>query len=680
MRLVNRALALTFALATSAAAQTSAVPIQTKPLDPAYLDRSVPACTDFYHFANGGWIKTHPVPAAFPRWGSFDELSENNQSNVLAILKKTAAAGDAQANADLRKLSVYYTSCMDSAGAEAAGGKPIAAELSRISAVSNRAQLEGEIARLHSMGVRAVFGFGAQQDAKNTTSVIAGVSQGGLSLPDRDYYLNPDKRYVDIRANYQDHLSRMFQLVGETPTQAAAAAQRVVAVETALAKPAKTRVELRDPNANYHKMTSAELAQLTPGFNWPAFFSGEGRGDVSTINVQNPVFMKAADSLLSSAPLDDWKAYLRWHLITASAGVLSSPFVNEDFRFASTLSGAKEQLPREKRCARATDGGLRDALGQAYVSQYFTPAAKARALEMVRNLESVFHDRIQTLGWMSDTTKTQATTKLAAFTNKIGYPDKWRDYSTLNIQPGPFLNNVLAVRQYEIRRNLSRIGQPVDRTEWGMTPPTVNAYYNPLMNEIVFPAGILQPPFFDPNADDAVNYGGMGAVIGHEMTHGFDDQGAQYDAQGNLRNWWSPSDLEKFKRGTGLVASQFDAYTVLDTATHVNGKLTLGENLADLGGLSVSYAALEKALAQKGRPGNIDGFTPEQRFFLAWAQIWRSNTTPESARLLINTDPHSPGMWRTNGPLSNLPQFAAAFGCKPSDAMVRPEAVRPVIW
>jgi putative endopeptidase len=679
MRFVHRALAFTFALATSAAAQTSAVPIQTKPLDPANLDRSVPACTDFYHYANGGWIKSHPIPAAFSRWGSFDELQENNQSNLLTILRAASANGNSQATADMRKLSVYYSSCMDSAAAERNGAQPIVPELARISALTNRAQVESEIARLHSMGVSSLFGFGAEQDAKNSTAVIAGVSQGGLSLPDRDYYLNPDKRYADIRANYLDHVSRMFQLAGESSTQAASDAQRVVAIETALAKPAKTRVERRDPNANYHRMTAAELAQLAPGFGWPALFTGEGRSDISTINVQNPVFVKVADSLLTSAPLDDWKAYLRWHVIDASAQSLSSAFVNEDFRFGSTLSGAKEMLPRDKRCTRATDNGLRDALGQAYVAQYFTPAAKQRALDMVHNLESVFHDRILTLDWMSDTTKTQAEGKLAAFTNKIGYPDKWRDYSTLNIQQGPFLNNVLAVRQYERRRNMARIGQPVDRTEWGMTPPTVNAYYNPQMNEIVFPAGIMQPPFFNPTADDAVNYGGMGAVIGHEMTHGFDDQGAQFDREGNLKNWWSASDLEKFKHGTGLVSSQYDSYTVLDSL-HVNGKLTLGENLADLGGLSVSYAALEKALAQKGRPANIDGFTPEQRFFLAWAQIWRANTTPEAVRLRINTDPHSPGEWRTNGPLSNMPQFAAAFGCKAGDPMVRDASVRPVIW
>ena len=679
MRLVLRALALTFAIAIPAAAQVSAVPMQTTPLDPANLDRSVSACTDFYQFANGGWVKTHPVPPAYSVWGSFAELGENNQSNLLTILRNAAATGNSQANEDLRKLGVYYSSCMDSVGAEHVGAQPITPELARIAAIKNRGQLEAEVARLHSRGVSVLFGFGAGQDAKNSTSVIAGINQGGLSLPDRDYYLNPDKRYADIRANYTDHLARTFQLLGENAPQAAADAKRVIAIETALAKPAMTRVQMRDPNANYHKMTAAELAQLAPGFNWPGFFAGEGRSDISTINVQNPVFLRSVDSSLTSAPLDDWKAYLRWKVVDAAAASLSSAFVNEDFRFSSTLSGAKEMLPREKRCARATDNGLRDALGQAYVAQYFTPATKARALEMVRNLESVFHDRLQTLGWMSDTTKIQATGKLAAFNNKIGYPDKWRDYSTLTIKPGPFLNNQIAVREYERRRNLARIGQPVDRAEWGMTPPTVNAYYNPQMNEIVFPAGIMQPPFFDPKADDAVNYGGMGSVIGHEMTHGFDDQGSQFDAQGNLRNWWGASDLEKFKRGTGLVSSQFDAYTVLDSL-HVNGKLTLGENLADLGGLSIAYAALEKALAEKGRPPLIGGFTPEQRFFLAWAQIWRQNITPEAQRVRINTDPHSPGQWRANGPVSNMPQFAAAFGCKPGDPMVRPDSVRPVIW
>src|SRR2546423_2837607 len=539
MRLVSLTLALVLALATSASAQ-NAVPIQTKPLDPANLDRSVAACTDFYQFANGGWVKRNPIPAAYARWGSFDQLQENNQGNLLTILRAAAANGNTQANEDIRKLGVFYSSCMDSAAAERAGIQPIKAELDRINAIKNRRELEAEIARLHSRGVPILFGFGAQQDYKNSASVIAAVNQGGLSLPDRDYYLNADKRYADIRTNYVDHVGRMFQLLGESASQASTDAQRVMNIETGLAKPAMTRVQMRDPNANYHRVTAAELAQLAPGFNWPGFFAGEGRSDISTINVQNPVFLKAADSLLASTALDDWKAYLRWHLLDASAPSLSSQFVNEDFRFSSTLSGAKEMLPRDKRCARATDAGLRDALGQAYVAQYFTPQAKTRALEMVRNLESVFRDRLQTLGWMTDTTRAQATTKLAAFTNKIGYPDKWRDYSTLTIKPGNFLNNQIAVRQYERRRSLARNGQPVDRAEWGMTPPTANAYYNPSMNEIVFPAGIMQPPFFDPNADDAANYGGMAAVIGHAMTPGFDDQGARFDAQGNLRHWWGP--------------------------------------------------------------------------------------------------------------------------------------------
>ena len=671
-------LVASLALASAAQAQ-NAVPMQTKPLDPANIDRSVSACTDFYQFANGNWIKNTPVPPAYSQWGSFSVLQETNQANLLNILRNAANNGNAQANADLKRLGTYYSSCMDSVGAERAGYQPIKPVLARIDAIRNRGQLESEIARLHSQGVPVVFRFGAQQDAKNSTSVIAGLSQGGLSLPDRDYYLNQDKRYADIRTNYANHVARSFQLVGESAAQAAADAQKVLAIETALATPAFTRVQMRDPNANYHRMTAAELAQAAPGFNWARFFTDEGRGDITTVNVQNPEFLKTVDRMLTSTPLDDWKAYLRWQVIDQAAANLSSAFVNEDFSFAKTLSGVSQMLPREKRCARAADAGLRDALGQAYVAQYFTPQAKQRALEMVRNLESVFNSRLASLSWMSDTTRTQAAGKLAAFTNKIGYPDKWRDYSTLTIKPGSFETNQMAVREYERKRTMARIGRPVDRAEWGMTPPTVNAYYNPAMNEIVFPAGILQPPFFNADADDAVNYGGMGSVIGHEMTHGFDDQGAQYDAQGNLRNWWTTSDLQKFKTGTGLVASQYDAYTVLDSV-HVNGKLTLGENLADYGGLSVAYAALEKALAEKGRPGLIDGFTPEQRFFLAWAQIWRSNTTPEAQRLRINTDPHSPGRWRTNGPLSNMPEFAAAFGCKPGDPMVRDASVRPVIW
>jgi putative endopeptidase len=652
---------------------------QTKPLDPANLDRTANACVDFYQFANGGWVKNNPIPAAFSRWGSFDELTEKNQESLTGILKKAADSADSKRSAATRMLGTYYASCMDSAAAERLGSAPLRPRLDRIAKISSVSDLQSEIARLHSEGVGAVFSFGSTQDSKNSTSVIGGARQGGLGLPDRDYYTKTDPGSETIRKNYVVHMRNMLRLAGETDAEAASDADRVMALETALAKGSLTRVEQRDPVATYNYRTPAQLASMTPHFDWNRYFTDSGSPNVPAVDVKAPKFFAAVDSLLANVPLADWKAYLRWKVVRASAPYLSSAFVNEDFNFRRTLSGAKEQLPRYKRCTRATDGGLRDALGQAYVAEYFTPAAKARALEMVHNLEAVFRERLASLPWMSEATRQQAIVKLHAFAEKIGYPDKWRDYSTLTIRPGSFLNNAIAVSQYERKRDLAEIGKPLDRTEWGMTPPTVNAYYNPQMNEIVFPAGILQPPFFSPTADDAVNYGGMGSVIGHEMGHGFDDQGAQYDPQGNLKNWWAPEDLEKFKQRTSLIASQYDAYTVLDSV-HVNGRLTLGENAADIGGLSVAYAALQKAMAGKPKPAPIDGFTPEQRFFLAWAQIWRGNATPETERLLINTDPHSPPRWRVNGPLSNMPQFAAAFGCKAGDPMVRAEAVRAALW
>jgi putative endopeptidase len=651
---------------------------QTAPLDPVNLDRTANACVDFYQFANGGWIKNNPIPAAFSRWGSFNELEEKNNGELTKILERAAADKSASRSPAIMMLGTYYSSCMDSAAAEKAGADPLRPRLTRITAISDRNALQSEIAQLHRESISAVFGFGSVQDRKNSTSVIGGARQGGLGLPDRDYYTKTDPASATIRKNYGEHMSRMFQLVGETPAQAAADADRVLAFETALARASLTRVERRDPVATYNYRTAAQLASMTPHFNWTRYFTDLGAPSVPAVDVESPKFFAAVDSLLANAPLTDWKAYLQWRVIRNAAPYLSSAFVNEDFRFSSTLSGAKEILPRVKRCTRETDAGLRDALGQAYVGEYFTPTAKARALEMVHNLEAVFRERLSALPWMSEATRKQAIVKLEAFAEKIGYPDKWRDYSTLKIQPGPFLNNVLAVSVYERKRDLNEIGKPLDRSRWSMTPPTVNAYYNPQLNEIVFPAGILQPPFFSATADDAVNYGGMGSVIGHEMGHGFDDQGAQFDPAGNLKNWWSPEDLEKFKQRTTLIANQYDAYTVLDTV-HVNGRLTLGENAADIGGLSVAYAALQKALAGKPKP-LIDGFTPEQRFFLAWAQIWRQNITPQNQMVRINTDPHSPGRWRTNGPLSNMPEFAQAFGCKPGDAMVRPDAVRATLW
>lgn len=652
---------------------------QTVPLDPVNLDRTANACVDFYQFANGGWAKSNPIPAAYSRWGSFDELSENNQATLTKILEHAAADADAKQATESKMLGTFYQSCMDSSAAERAGAAPLKPRLARIAAINTRADLQREIARLHVEGVPVLFGFGSTQDSKNSTSVIGGAFQGGLGLPDRDYYTKTDPASAAIRTNYVAYMRKMFELTGEPTAQSTTDADKVMSIETSLANASMTRVEQRDPVATYNYRTPAQLATMTPHFDWNRYFTDLGAPNVPAVDVQSPKFFTAVDNLIATVPLSDWKAYLRWKVIRSSAPLLSSAFVNEDFNFSRTLSGAKEQLPRYKRCTRATDAGLRDALGQAYVSENFTPEAKARALDMVHNLEAVFRERLAALPWMSETTRQQALVKLHAYTEKIGYPDKWRDYSTLHIRPGSFLNNVVAVREYERRRDLNMIGKPLDRTQWGMTPSTVNAYYNPQMNEIVFPAGILQPPFFSATADDAVNYGGMGSVIGHEMGHGFDDQGAQYDPQGNLKNWWTADDLAKFKTRTQLITDQFNSYTVLDSV-HVNGRLTLGENAADLGGLSVAYAALQKALAGKPRPPLIDGFNPEQRFFLAWAQIWRSNITPEMTRLLVNTDPHSPGRWRTNGPLSNMPEFAQAFGCKPGDPMVRADSVRATLW
>lgn len=680
MRLNARPLALfALALALGLPAGAQGTYRQTVPLDPVNLDRAANACVDFYQFANGGWVKNNPIPAAYSRWGSFDELSENNQATLTKILEKAAADADAKQATESKMLGTFYQSCMDSSAAERAGAAPLKPRLARIAAINTSADLQREIARLHVEGVPVLFGFGSTQDSKNSTSVIGGAFQGGLGLPDRDYYTKTDPASAAIRTNYVAYMRKMFELAGETAAQSTTDADKVMSIETSLANASMTRVEQRDPVATYNYRTPAQLAAMTPHFDWNRYFTGLGAPSVPAVDVQSPKFFAAVDNLIATVPLSDWKAYLRWKVIRSSAPLLSSAFVNEDFNFSRTLSGAKEQLPRYKRCTRATDAGLRDALGQAYVSENFTPEAKARALDMVHNLEAVFRERLGALPWMSETTRQQALVKLHAYAEKIGYPDKWRDYSTLHIRPGSFLNNVIAVREYERRRDLNMIGKPLDRTQWGMTPSTVNAYYNPQMNEIVFPAGILQPPFFSATADDAVNYGGMGSVIGHEMGHGFDDQGAQYDPQGNLKNWWTADDLAKFKQRTQLITDQFNGYTVLDSV-HVNGRLTLGENAADLGGLSVAYAALQKALAGKPRPPLIDGFTPEQRFFLAWAQIWRSNTTPETSRLLVNTDPHSPGRWRTNGPLSNMPEFAQAYGCKPGDPMVRADSVRATLW
>jgi len=653
--------------------------VQTAPLERANLDTTCAPCTNFYQFANGGWLKRNPIPPAYSQWGSFNELADRNTEELRTVLDRAAADRATAANADMRKLGDFYAACMDSAAIEAAGAGPIQPELARIAALRTPADVRQYVIDRQAAGVSLLFGFGSTQDRMNSSQVIGGLGQGGLGLPDRDYYFNTDPHTVELRKAYQTHVANDLALAGESRTQAAADAASIMRLETTLAGASLTRVQQRDPHATYHRETPAQLEAQTPGFDWTAFFRAQNVPGITAINVSNPRFMTTVDSMFTAVPVPVWQAYFRWNLVRMAAPTLSSPFVNESFAFMQQLTGAKEQLPRYKRCIQAADGAMGDALGQAYVKKYFTPAARARAIAMVDNLRAALRDRLATRQWMSDSTRRAAFAKLDAFAQKIGYPDRWKSYAAMQVTPAKsYYADAMAAVAYSNARDNARIGKPVDRTRWGMTPPTVNAYYNPSMNEIVFPAGILQPPFFDPKADDAVNYGGMGAVIGHEMTHGFDDEGSQFDAKGDLRQWFTTADLANFKARTAAYARQFDTYTILDSV-HVNGKLTNGENIADLGGLTVAYAALEKALAGKPRP-LIDGFTPEQRFFLAWAQIWRNNITPQAARLRIATDPHSPGIWRVNGPLSNMPAFAKAWGCKDGDKMVRTGSQRVAIW
>jgi putative endopeptidase len=676
LRLVA-ALAL-FASAATAGAQT---PAAVRAIDRANLDTTCSACEDFYDYANGGWITRATIPAAYSVWGSFQELSDKNEAVVHGILDSAAAhVATARPGSNAWKVGAFYGSCMDSARVESLGMTPLEPTLDAIAAIGSNAELGNAFGDLDRRADLAPFGVGAGQDPKNSTVVIATHGQGGLGLPDRDYYFRTDEKSKALRERYVEHVARVFQLIGESPGQAKDDAAKVMALETKLAEASMTRVAMRDPNAVYHRMSLAELQQLTPHIDWTRYLRGVGAKGVTSVNVRQPGFIQALDSLVATAPLDQWKAYLRWRAANMASGALSSTFVNESFSWAQNLTGAKEQLPRWKRCAAATNAVLGEAVGEEYVRLTFTPEAKARALAMVNNLRDALRERIGQLGWMSDSTKRLALVKLDAFTRKIGYPDKWRDYSALHVTKDAYLANLRAASEWATARNWAKIGKPVDRTEWGMTPPTVNAYYSPTMNEIVFPAGILQPPFYDPSADDAVNYGGMGAVIGHEMTHGFDDQGRQFDAQGNLRDWWTAQDAAAYKARAQRVSDQFDAYTVVDSSTHVNGKLTLGENIADLGGLTIAYAAYEKSLAGKPRPPKINGFTPEQGFFLSWAQVWRERMRPEAERLQVNTNPHAPARWRVNGPLSNMPEFAKAFGCQPGDPMVRPANVRAQIW
>ncbi len=652
----------------------------THGFDPANLDRSAKPCANFYQYANGGWLAKNPIPAAYPAWGSFNQLQNHNQEALHKILDAAAANKAAAKGSTDQKIGDFYATCMDTSKIEADGLKPLQPELDRIAKIGNVREMQDEAARLQGMGVSVLFDFSSDQDFKDSTSVIGDASQGGLGLPNRDYYTKDDDKSKSLRAAYVAHVAKMLTLAGEDPAKAAADAATIMTIETALAQKQMTPVELRNPDNVYHRMDRGQLKALTSGFSWDTYFDDIGFPNVAKVNVEQPEYFKALDAELASVPLDQWKAYLRWHFLHAEAQSLPDAFVNENFNFyGKTLTGTTELLPRWKRCVQATDRELGEALGQAYVRDYFPPSAKASALDMVHNLIATLHADILTLDWMGEDTKKQAIVKLDAIMLKIGYPDKWRDYSAYEVDRGPYVLNVIRGNRFEFRRDLTKIGKPVDRTEWGMTPPTVNAYYDPQLNEIVFPAGILQPPFFDPKADPALNYGGMGAVIGHEMTHGFDDEGSKFDAQGNLRNWWTAQDKKNFDERGDCVAKQFDGFLV-EKDLHENGKLVEGESIADLGGLTISYAAFEGLQAKHPQPKEIDGFTPEQRFFLGFAQIWADNIRPEFARLMVNTNPHPLAEFRTLGPLSNMPAFQKAWGCKEGDPMVRPAAERCRIW
>jgi endothelin-converting enzyme/putative endopeptidase len=663
----------------------AASPAKSKGFDIGALDRAVDPCADFYQFACGTWIKNNPIPPDRGYWGRGGEVQERNLLVLRDILEK-ASAPDPKRTPVMQKIGDFYASCMDEKGADAKGTSPIKPELDRIAKIASKADLAAEIGRFHSGGAThgptrgiggILFDFGSLQDFKDATSVIAGVDQGGLGLPDRDYYLKDDPQSTDTLKKYQEHVAKTFELLGDKPETAAAEAKSVLDFETALAKFSLDKVSRRDPQKLYHVMSREELTALAPSFAWSKYFQEVKAPAFKSLNVTYPEYFKGMETQLAAASLEDWKSYLRWRVVSIWSPYLSEPFGDLSFAFyGQILGGAKENRPRWKRCVEIVDANLGEALGQPYVEATFGADGKARTLKMVQALEKALETDIKDLPWMTEATKKQALVKLAAIANKIGYPDKWRDYSTVKIDRGDLVGNVARARDFELDRDLGKIGKPVDKGEWGMSPPTVNAYYNPQMNDINFPAGILQPPFFDNGIDDAVNFGGIGMVIGHELTHGFDDQGRQFDADGNLKDWWTEADAKEFEKRAACVVDEYSSFTAVGDVK-LNGKLTLGENTADLGGTRIAYMALLGTLGGKA-PEKIDGFTPEQRFFLGQGQVWCANVSDQAARLRALTDPHSLPKYRVNGVVSVMPEFRKAFGCKEGAPMVRADSCR--VW
>jgi endothelin-converting enzyme/putative endopeptidase len=666
------------AAALIALAFPSLLVAQTGGVDSAALDRSVKPCQDFYRFACGGWRKANPIPADRPIWDRFAELAARNEATLRTLLEK-AAAPDPSRDAIDRKIGDYYAACMDEAAVEQKGASPIQGLLARIDAIKDPAGLAQVLGMLHASSVPALFVFETDPDFKDASVELANIDQGGLGLPERDYYLNDEPRYADVRHAYPGHVEAMLVRLGESKEAAARDAQTVLAIETELAKASLDVVKRRDPANLYHKMMRNDLAALAPAFNWDRYFAEIPAPPFADVNVIWPDFLKGMNALLVARSLDDWKTYLRWHVVHDAAPLLSTPFVDENFAFyQKRLTGTAELRPRWKRCVARTDDDLGEALGQRFVEATFGGGAKERMQQMVLALEGALDRDIRGLPWMTETTKKRALQKLGAIANKIGYPEKWRDYSALRIERDDAFGNAQRAAAFEVARELRKIGGKVDRMEWGMTPPTVNAYYSPPENNVNFPAGILQPPFFDKAGDDAFNYGAIGAFIGHELTHGFDDEGRQFDADGNLVDWWTTEDAREFEKRAACLTEQYSGYEFA-TGVPVNGALTLGENVADHGGLRLASMALQQTLAPvKGAAVDRDGFSPEQRFFLGWAQVWCENRHDEIAKLLAQTDPHSPPEYRVNGVLGNMPEFQKAFSCAPDAAMVRSNICR--VW
>jgi putative endopeptidase len=667
-------LASILALCTLGFAQQSNTSKYEPALDVTSMDRSVDPCADFFQYSCGGWIKNNPIPPDQSSWDTYSKMQDENLLELRGILE-AAAAPNPDRNAVTQKIGDYYASCVDEAAIESKGAQPLAPAMDRIANIKSKSELADVAATMIYDNV--LFSFDSLQDYRDANQVIAGVDQGGLGLPDRDYYTKDDAKSQELRKQYVAHVQKMFELLGDKPETAATEAQTVMRIETAMAKGSMTRVERRDPKALDHKMASAELEKIAPEFRWQVYFTKVGMPSLSSLNVAAPAYFKTLNEVIAKESLPDWKVYLRWHLVHADASQLSSPFLNENFAFyGKTLQGQEQLKPRWKRCTQYVDDYLGEALGQAYVEKYFPPSAKEEALKMVKEIQAAMEQDINSLPWMSAPTKEQALAKLHAMANKIGYPDKWRDYSKLEIVRGDNLGNVERSREFEFNRELAKIGKPVDHGEWGMTPPTVNAYYDPQMNDINFPAGVLQPPAFDPKSDAAPNYGDTGGTIGHELTHGFDDEGRQFDAHGNLRDWWTPEDAKEFQQRADCISNQYSSYTIVDDIK-INGKLTLGEDVADLGGLILAWMAW-KADTKGQQLDSIDGLTPDQRFFVGYGQSWCGQTRDETKRLRATVDPHSPEKYRTNGVVSNMPEFQQAFHCKAGSPMVNQNRCR--VW